>query len=241
MRLTTMLYVHRDFVGRDIPFDKMYFFHKDDEADIPRVFSNAFVLPLNQQLVAAVERVLHLSAEREKEHAPASGEYTLRYNARGYDRLGTAAQKKKDEVIKHNIVKILRERGQYSVLVPVLFTKQFPKRHVSRLAPQQTENLLYPQYLVASGRRKSDDTAALAAKMIGARAYFIHRGKVYRPLCLLCPRSIDSVVGECTFGKSDCFLNLGYIGESDFTRGVQAYRKLVNRIDEPAVVIKEAH
>jgi hypothetical protein len=238
MRMTTMLFVHRTFVGDVFPFDKVYFFHKDDEKDIPRIFPDAFVLPINKRFAEAVESILTESKNRTKE-SDASPEYKLQFAARGFNRLSDREQAVKDKATEKAIVRILETRKNYVALVPVLFTKQRP-RIKEKEKRKGVEKMVYPQYLTALKRRKSDDSSGLMKKMLGARAYFVYQGEVFRPICLMCPRSIDSVVGECTFGSKDCYFNLGHIGESDFTRGVKAYRKLATKIDEPELGLKEA-
>ena len=236
MRMTTMLFVHRDFVGRELPFDKLYFFHKEDEKDIPRVFPNAYVLPINKRMAESISGILKESAKRVKESR--SPEYALKYKGRGFNRLSDKEQAQTNKRTEQAIKRIIRDRSKYVALVPVLFTKQKPRMQ-EKEERKTNKKMVYPQYLTALKRRKADKPAELAAKLMGARAYFIYRGEVYRPLCLLCPRSIDSVVGDCSFGSKDCYFNLGHIGESDFTRGVKMYRKLAKNIDEPDLGLKE--
>lgn len=238
MRMTTMLFVHRTFVGELFPFDKMYFFHKDDEKDIPRIFSDAFVMPISQQLSDAVQDILRESKKRTRE-SDVSPEYVLQYKARGFNRLSDNEQDAKNASAEKAITRILETRKNYVALVPVLFTKQRP-RPKEKDKRKTDQKMIYPQYLTAVKRRKSDDSPGLMRKMMGTRAYFVYQSEVFRPLCLLCPLSIDSVVGDCKFGSKDCYFNLGHIGESDFTRGVKAYRKLAKQIDEPELGLKEA-
>jgi len=165
-------------------------------------------------------------------------EYELRFKGRGYDRLDDKQQEQKNKDSEQEIIRILDNRADYLALVPVLFTKQRPRMR-EKEERKSNRKMVYPQYLTALKRRKGDTPEELIGKMVGARAYFIYRGEVYRPLCLLCPHSIDSVVGDCKFGTKGCYFNLGRIGESDFTRGGKAYRKLAEEIDEPELNLKE--
>ena len=239
MRVTTVLFVHRDFVGRDLPFDKIYFFHKEDEKHIPRVFPSAFVMPINRQTADAVTKIIEESNKRAATHSVhtgASGEYKLRYKAHPFDRhIRDRISKVDQQTIEH----ILENRTEYLALVPVLFTKQNSHMEESRGTRELSEDTIYPQYLTAFARRRDDDPEKLANEMVGTCAYFIYRGKTYRPLCLLCSRSIDSILGVCRFGSRECYFNLGRVSESDFTRGMRAYQKLVGKIDEPELHSKE--
>lgn len=239
MRVTSVLYVHRDFVGIEFPFDKVYFFHKNDEAELPRVFANAIVLPLSKHFTDFVERVISVTAGREGvKWAEVTPKYKPKYKTRGFNRIRDERQALENAKAGARIRQVLSDRKRYVALVPILFTKQRPREHVhSKTAIPH--GLLYPQYLGAARRRKMDTPGELLQAVVGPRAYFIYRSKVYRPLCLLCPRSIDSVVGDCKLGSEECFINLGRVGKSDFQRGVEIYNKLAKQIDEPELGAEE--
>ena len=53
-----ILRVERSDAGMEIPFDKLYFFKKEDEPLFPRVFKNAMVLPINMQLAKQIDSVV---------------------------------------------------------------------------------------------------------------------------------------------------------------------------------------
>lgn len=137
--------------------------------------------------------------------------------------------------------RILRDNKNYLAVVPILFTRSRALANKTKKALTNGKKKIYPQYLVARRRRVSDKPAELLGKMLSARAYFMYGGKTFRPICLLCPRSIDSVVGDCDFGSEECYNFLGRIGEGDFIRGLKDYVKLAKNVDEPQLELEAAN
>ena len=245
MKEALVIRIHRDFVGREIPFDKVYFFHKEDEEDIPKIYPTAMVFPVNKKMATAFALILEKVG---KNPAP---KYKLRCEMQAYNRLSESYLKKAQKTLPLSyIADVLENPRKYLALVPVLFTKQWAlSRKVKAKAkksdvaknksPKDLGKKVFPQYLVAQKRRVNDRPVYLLKKMLGARSYFLYRGEKIRPICLLCPKSIDSIAGECDLGTEICYEMLGKVTEGDFIKGVKAYWKLAARIDEPELGLKE--
>ena len=248
MKNVLVLRIHRDFVGRDIPFDKIYFFKRDDEAVLPKVFPSSMVFPVNKRMAEAVKGIIEKGTQRN------SLEYHLRPEVHAYNRLSESDLVNAKAKLKKNHLKdVIENPRKYLALVPVLFTKQWAlstkvkarikkkkDEEEKKKPPKGLGKKVFPQYLVAKKRRVSDDAVKLLKNMMGARSYFIYQGEKIRPICLLCPRSIDSIAGECDLGTDDCYELLGKVTEGDFIKGVKAYWKLAGKIDEPELQMKEA-
>lgn len=245
MKKALVIRIHRDFVGRDIPFDKVYFFHREDEEDIPKIYPTAMVFPVNKKMATAFELILE---KIRKNPAP---EYLIRNEVQAFNRLSESDLKREQKASPPTFLgDVLENPRKYLALVPVLFTKQWAlgKKVKSKAKKDETEEKkgpkglgkkVFPQYLVAKKRRVADNSVDLLKKMLGARSYFLYRGDKIRPICLLCPKSIDSIAGECDFGTEVCYELLGKVTEGDFIRGVKAYWKLAARVDEPELNMKE--
>lgn len=238
MNTATILRVHRDFVGREFPFDKVYFMPKKHEEHFPRIFSTGLVMPINKKMVDAISGVLKTMDERKEALGIKWWPFDRKQDKDMKEQIDKWQNARND---RKPLQRILRDSKNYLAVVPILFTRNRSLANKTKKALTNGKKKIYPQYLVARRRRVSDKPAELLGKMLSARAYFMYGGKTFRPICLLCPRSIDSVVGDCDFGSEECYNFLGRIGEGDFIRGLKDYVKLAKSVDEPQLELEAAN
>jgi hypothetical protein len=238
MNTAIILRVHRDFVGREFPFDKVYFMHKKHEEHFPRIFSTGLVMPVSKKMVDAISGVLKTMDGRKEMLGIKWWPFDRKQDKDMKEQISKWQKARND---RKPLQRVLRDNKNYFAVIPILFTRNRALANKTKKALTNGKKKIYPQYLVARRRRVSDKPAELLGKMLSARAYFMYGGKTFRPICLLCPRSIDSVVGDCDFGSEECYNFLGRIGEGDFIRGLKDYVKLAKSVDEPQLELEAAN
>ena len=219
LRRGFILRVERSDAGMTIPFDKMYFFKKEDESLFPRVFKNAMILPINMQLAKQIEAVMEKNSKPQFKAFP--------FNRAGERSLLNAT------VRYHPLKEIMDTRKEYLALVPVLFTKYGTKLLKGTRRKGRRKHSVFPAYLIARPNRP--DTVSMLRRALSARSYFILDGKAVKPICLMCPRHQYWLQGECNMGETDCYTHLAQAKQSDLVLGVERYKQYAAMIDEPEV------
>lgn len=213
-----VLRVERNSAGMRIPFDKMYFFKKEDEILFPRVFKDAMVFPVNTQLAKQIDETVRQSKELPLRAFP---------HARSQEQklLETATQ-------DHPFGKIVSKRKEYLALVPVLFTRYGSKLlKESKRRKGRRKHSVFPAYLIARPNREA--TIDMLRRALSVRAYFILGGRVVKPICLMCPRHQYWLQGACHIGEDNCYTHLAQAKRSDLVLGVERYEQYAKMIDEP--------
>jgi hypothetical protein len=212
-----ILRVERREAGMEIPFDKMYFFKKEDEPLFPRVFKNAMVLPINTELAKQITKVVSADKRLSFKAYPftRSGEQTL---------LNTMSRQRPLE-------DIIDKRKEYRALVPVLFTKYGTKLLKGKRRKGRRKHSVFPAYLIARPDREA--TVGMLRRALSVRAYFILDGKAVKPICLMCPRHQYWLQGDCHMGEKICYTHLAQAKQGDLVLGVKRYEEYAAMIDEP--------
>lgn len=212
-----ILRVNRSDAGIDIPFDKLYFFKKEDASLLPKVFKNAMVFPINVHLAKQIEKVVQNNKEPSFKAFPfnRADEHTLLNETARYNPLED----------------IINTRKKYLVLVPVLFTKYGTRLLKDTRRKGRRKHSVFPAYLVA--RPNNGSTIHLMRRALSMRAYFILDGKKVKPICLMCPRHQYWLQGECHIGETNCYTHLAQAKQSDLVLGVKRYEQYIALVDEP--------
>jgi hypothetical protein len=218
------LRVHRKNAGKLIPFDRITFFHKDDQDLLPRIYRDAMVLPITAAFASQIVA------------ATASTADTVQHKAYSFARFGErelCAQLK-----EHNpVAEIMDQRSDYLALIPVLFTKTGSKLVRAERFKGRKKVATFAAYLVA--RPTKGNTVNLTKKVLSAKSYFILDGKIVRPLCLACPRHQSFFQGLCHLGEQQCYQRLARAKPADLVRGMTLYEELMKRITEPQLELQE--
>lgn len=225
-----ILRVDRNRAGAIFPFDKVYFFEKSAEDTLPRIFTHAFVISPTTQFVNMVRDVVwnsvgHMVCQTGKAHALSRrDEHKLK------ERMDN----------RHPIYEVIANPQGYLAVIPMLFLR-------GRANREKTEKpAIYPIYIHAPGKvrfipmpgnvelnkeRNMKNMMSTAAQ----HAYFLSEGEAFRPICVLCPRSLYMLSGQCQFGDIVCYSSLAQIKPGDYQKNMRKYREWVGALEEPEI------
>lgn len=209
-----ILRVGKTQAGTRVPFDRMYFFRKQDQALLPKFFSNAMVLILTKKLASQITDIV----------LPTLACKAFPYTREDDKALSAMAAAEFEHVLTDT-------RENFLVLVPVLFTGKGNARFTRKRSVGKAAS--FPAYLVA--RPDDDISVDLLRAAISSRAYFIIDGKEIRPLCLMCPLHQSALQGHCHLGEGDCYRFLARGLPGDFVRGLEQYDALLAENKEPPI------
>jgi len=201
--------VSRSMAGREIPFDKIYLFRRQDQHRLPLIFKSAMVFPMTKRFVSQIECVLK--------------DYGDVYKTFPYFRgchVGYA-----------NVVESLQKnRNEFVALVPVLFTRE-GHTHFDKKKMGRKKEASFPTYLIA--QPGTDSNIKILKKALSSHAYFISDGKIIRPICLMCPLHQKFLQGQCHLGERNCYEYMARAKPADMVRGVRLYQEMSSTIQEP--------
>lgn len=216
-----ILRVNKRTAGKDIPFDKIYLFHKSDQELFPRIFANAMVFPVNTGFSNQLQSVMGTSPNRQ---------------LRPFTRFGADELEKKIEEEKP-WDNFYTKRHDYLALIPVLFTKNGAKQIHAQRFKGRKKVATFAAYLVARPGIKR--VVGLVKKINSTRAYFLVDGKKVQPLCLCCPKHQASMQGECHLGQVECFQHLARSKPADMVRGMALYEAIMKKLTEPPLELEK--
>jgi len=216
-----ILRVDKKLAGSEIPFDKIYLFHKDDEKLLPAIYRNAIVLPLTTALV----RHINVVVAAETVSKPT-------YSSFPSSRWRKSALTKETKE-KNPFVEIGVHRKYYVALIPTFFTSRGNhKVNKGKKRLRKGKPSVFASYLTASGAR-SKAGSEMMRRVVSVKSYFILNGKVVRPICMMCPRHLHFLEGTCVIGDDDCYTYLAQAKRTDMVEGLQRYEELIQHCQEP--------
>jgi len=195
------IHIQRSKVGKVFPFDKLYLVHKADAEFIGNIFQYAMVLPLRKVMLdllcTLVPEVIHLRHHKRKD-------VDLKKPS-GVD-VVTAKSWWEAFVKEHDLTQRL-------AVIPVLTTKA---RHAVR-----------PRYLTSKKWERARKKA-MTSPIVTAYDEFAYlatplpapQNKI-APICMICPRMLLQLQGECTPGDEICYRSLNFADIKDSDASVQ--------------------
>ena len=192
------IHIQRNKIGKVFPFEKLYLMHKDDVELIPRIFQYAMVLPLRPDMLLKLKTLkpatVHLKHFARKD-ADLNKPVDMTANPDWWDAFIETYELKKRVAI-----------------IPVLVST--------------VRRIIRPRYLTSARWRKFKQNGANPTGKNALVAYdeFAYlatpqpapQNKI-APLCMICPRMLLQLQGECTPGDEVCYtsLNFATLKESD--------------------------
>jgi len=183
--------IHRNQVGKIIPFDTMYFVPKEREELIPKLFKYAIVLPAEKKMLHKI--ALHTRPTYFKEVSDAHVDQTWIEG----DHLDWWNSFIEEQSIENRLV-----------VIPILVRKARKKlspRYLSscRWWVRYGNNDVYIQDALNHGQLK---------KPIPEAAYLVTPLKAphdkIQPICNICKRSMSNLTGKCSPGMPICYKTL---------------------------------
>jgi hypothetical protein len=253
-RNAIVLRVDRTLAGTEFPWDRVYFFRRDEEELLGLYFPCFLVTPLTKRLMKRVKKVVGITGDARRTLATTSHAYRRKGQKKLENRV--ARRSPLDAVIDDPasyvalvpILHLQHHRGQGKV-GPMYLTAQ-PRIKSIRQSEEDKKEAQKKQRLTKAGkpykkpnnykspeeRAREADTRLkqLMRDAICAKTYFIVDGERIEPVCVACPKNLEALNGRCQFGHEQCYDNLTRSQVSDFRRGLREYRKIVQRIDKEA-------
>lgn len=192
------LKIHRNNAGRVIPYDKIYFFHRDNRNLIPKCFEYALVLPISEDLIAQI-----------KEGVPK--EVSEHHFMRDDDVLNMSTSVDRRSITKEALYKwwdvnFFKEYAleECVAVVPILLKKQRKKALPRYLVSRRWSRRMRSPYLLQPSTVPGIHELAYLATPLPAP-----HDKV-QPICNMCPRQLLQLNGECTPGEPVCYRSLNF-------------------------------
>lgn len=214
-----MVKVHRNAVGTTIPFDKVYFFRRDDRPLIPSVFGYALVMPVDPALVEALyqlkpKKVSHLQYRRNDDAVGiATGLDGRKHNAQNIqDWWKTEVFEKYDLEDRVAVVPILTSKARKRLNPRYLSSKRWYNEQEQKKGRHKS-NRPTPMFHVPGEyldpRKKLPVQPAISELAYLATPLPAPDDKI-RPLCSICPRMLRNLQGECVPGQLVCYKSLDF-------------------------------
>jgi len=241
----TIFRVHRNQAGSTYPFDKTYFFRKEDKELLGKIFPNALVLYINKAFINMVKDTLKESKIQTGKVYPMrrSDEDQLKARVRDVNPIQT----------------IMEDYKKYLAVIPILYlgngTK--PLRYKEKGKTKEKEAVCSPAYLHASAKRSPrrdwkprrmgpaffrarENIKEMMKDVITGRSFFLADGEEYRPVCSICSNSLAMIAGQCVLGGAECIRKLAQTKPSHFRKNMQNYKTWVSKLEEPDIQVEEA-
>lgn len=190
MNNVIVIRIQRSAVGITIPFDKLYFFRREDRDLIPSIFKYALVLPVDPTLMTALytlrpNHVSHLKKQRDdKTQRVATG-----ISGRQVSNAAVTTWWDNNIVKKYD----LTERV---AVVPILTSKVRKKRK--------------PRYLSARLKTGSGEKRLPISELAYLATPEAPPDDKIQPLCTICPRMLLHMQGDCSPGQLACYKALDF-------------------------------
>ncbi len=211
-----ILRVDRRVAGRDIPFDKIYFFERSVTPLIPKIFPFSLVLTLTdrfaQQLLEYYDNA-HRSFEKTRHfplHRRDEGKISI-------EELDAALPTVLNSPAAHwMVISVLHRARSKDSSSPAYLTAVPPnKRKKAGVPAAQSKN--------EKLRRK------VVSVLDDIESYMLIAGEKYQPICLACASHLDMLNGHCFFGSAECYKQLVQLCPSNYVRAQQAYDDFVGK------------
>lgn len=216
-----VLKVHRNAAGQTIPFDKIYFFRRQDKELIPTIFTYALVLPIDEQLLSALYKLKpkefsHLKYKRDDE--------TKQQPVLMPDRQQLDGRKHSPEQIQQWWTQSFIEEYDLDnrvAVVPILAAKARKKlipRYLSTkkwFDKQMRSTSRFSRYGSSSVKPKSENLKPAISELGYLSTPKPAPNDKIRPICSICPRMMQHLQGQCIPGQIVCYksLNLNMLDE----------------------------
>lgn len=197
--------VHRDAAGDTIPYDKLYFFNRENRDLIPKIFGYALVLPVEEKLISSL---LPLTPKTISHYKQRRDDAALNVDTLLDGRVDSKSTR--EEWWETNVLEKYDFSNRVAV-VPVLTRKARNKIHPVYLTSQKWYTR---QQTKTAKYRHSRAPAATINQSISELAYLATPepppdDKV-SPLCSICPRSLSHLQGKCFPGENVCYHALDF-------------------------------
>ncbi len=230
-----ILRVSRNAAGARIPFDKIYFFKRESQEHLPKIFRCALVIVPTKPFVELVKDTIQT-------HSCKVGKvYPLKRRDEEQ-----ALQAMRDELPIHDIINNYKN---YVGLIPLLYLQNDDKP--KEIAPQYIRATALkprPSNVSRSGKRgrtgkEHNDLATANMRSMfqdtfTARSYFIMDGEKYQPVCTGCPNSLAMVTGQCHLGDHECMEKLSQVNRSNFHVNMHKYLDWLKNVGEPELQLE---
>lgn len=194
------------------PFDKVYFFKREEIPPLSRIFRHALVIFPNYTFVNILDRAIKLFGWVSGKAFPVS-----RWDE----------EKLKEKIKEHNpLADILVNHTKYMAVIPILFLRLMEEE---KIAPAY----LYTRMITLEKKR--------LLRKVMSDSYFLSDGEEFRPICSICTNSLELFAGKCLFGSSKCMKSLLQTKPSEFMKNIRRYRAWANQLDEPAISLEKGN
>lgn len=204
------IHIQRNAAGVQIPFDKVYLIRSDDKDLVPKIFGYGLVLPLTDEIKAALYTLRPASMTRK--HFRRNDEHKampVKIDDKLVTNLGISKtdiedwwQKFGDEI----------DLGKRLVVIPILTSTARRKIRPRYMANQKWFGLLNQQTI--KRRKRLPVYGTDIVQPISDYAYLATPLKApndkIRPLCSICPRMMQHIQGDCVPGQLVCYTALNF-------------------------------
>ena len=204
-----------------LPFDKMYFVKKVDEALIPRMLPVCMRLKLTKRTAKTLELLtcdqLQVGGETQGAQASVFSKEPLPDSMPCAKELQAALLQGGEALEK------------WWVVVPILLSsaKELPDSEVaynSRL-----------MYLRNRSWREPKNNGIRTPAIPDTSALIVY-GEEITPPCMACPLLMEHIAGKCVLGEDTCLPNMGLVHRSQYKKNIAKYRK---EIDKDASILAD--
>lgn len=209
MKEIVVLRIKRTEAGKKFPFDIVYFFRKNLEETIAKIFKSGIVIPITKSMKQDIQSICDKTDPEMRLH-------TFNRND------GAELNENPLDIILHKTSKDL-------MFVPILFAR-YGRVKVAE-AEKQTRRI-FPLYLAANHRKTS---AKNIASLLSTRAYLLFNGQKIRPVCLACPLHMLAITGQCKANLDECYRKITRAAPSTFTRALKKYNEHASQLHEPEI------
>lgn len=204
--------VSREVAGITIPFDKLYFFRREDRELIPKIFGYALVLPVSEELVTKIKRLRpkslsHYKHQRDDEalhQPPTIGGTLLDGRTHSQNQIkewwDTTLFVPEDLTERVVVIPILTKKVRKKIQARYLSSKKWYDRQKSQIsARNRYARKAAPQAIISA----LPEVAYLATPEAAP-------DDKINPICTICPRNLLQLQGKCTPGELVCYKSLDF-------------------------------
>lgn len=211
--------VSREVAGISIPFDKLYFFRREDRDLIPKIFGYALVLPVSEELVTKIKRLRPKSVSQYKHHrddallqqSPSIEGTMLDGRSHSRAQIETWWDEKlfepEDLMERVVVIPVLTKKVRKKLQARYLSSKKWYDRQKSRISASRRFR----------GRLSPSQNTQLSQQVVSAlpEVAYLATPEAYpddkiNPLCTICPRNLLQLQGKCTPGELVCYKSLDF-------------------------------
>lgn len=195
------IHIQRSRVGKVFPFDKLYLVHKTDAEFIGNIFQYAMVLPLRKVMLdllcTLVPELIHLRHHNRKDADLKKESKLDNVTAKAW---WTAFVEEHELTQRLAVIPVLTATARHIIRPRYLTSKKWEKAKVRAVTSPITTAY--------------DEFAYLATPLPAPQ------NKI-APICMICPRMLLQLQGECTPGDEVCYRSLNFAAIKDSDASVQ--------------------